>query len=254
MKRIRFCFLMVLAITVSTLIYSCSKEETVRGTASLTIINTIVGSRPLVPNFNGGGKIYYNNAIFRLSYGVSSNTNQLGSYLGDQHLVLREDTAAQSRQLFDLKFNIPVGSINSLYLVGTNDNPDTLFVKENLPYYQPSDRIAGIRFINLSAGSTPITVNIQGRSTGSEVSSLAYKAMTVFKPYPATPDVANYVFEFRNGVTGALITTYTARSVGAEGLDYAPNYWLYRNNTLALIGSPGGTGTAVQRVIVIRNF
>jgi hypothetical protein len=255
MKRIKSGYWMALAIAVSILAYSCSKETTtVPGGASLTLVNTIVGSKPLVANFDGGNKIYYNNTVFKVSYGTFSSTNQLSSYIGDQHLVLREDTLASSRELLNLKFNIPVGSINSLLLVGTNDAPDTLFIKENIPYYNASETVAGIRFINLSPGSTPVSVNIQGKPNGSELSSLSYKSRTAFIRYPATSDVTNYVFEFRNALTGALIASYTAKGVGADGLDYAPNNWLYRNNTLALIGSPGGTGANVQKVIDIKNF
>jgi hypothetical protein len=176
-----------LHILISAIVFalaSCSKQSTPPGTASLTLINAVPGSTPsLVTNFGGTGPItWYNNAL-KLVYGTAGNTNQTGSYNGVQKLAIYRfpDTLVQSKPLFNLTLDLKQGAIYTLFLTGTLTNPDTLFTTDTPPYHPPTDSTLGIRFVNLSPGSTPVSVNIAGNANGSEVSSLPFKGITGYK-------------------------------------------------------------------------
>lgn len=242
---------------------SCSKQVTQRASASLTIVNAVVGSGLLVTNFSGtqpiswylnANKLLYN-AYYSNSYGTN---NQFNSYSGINNLTLYQypDTGKGSTPLFDLSLNLPAGSINSLFLTGTVASPDTLLVSDHIPYYQWPDSVTGIRFVNLSPTSAPVSVNIEGQPAGSEVAGLAYKGITGFKKYPASSAISSYTFEFRDRSTGALLTTYTADGINNDGLDpnNPVNDWHSRSHTLALLGLPDGTGNSVQTVLLINNY
>ena len=175
---------------------------------------------------------------------------------GTQHVALFQygDTTDHSVPLINVALDVQAGSYYSLFCMGTIDHPDTVFVKENIPYYG-TDSVAGIRFANFSAGSAPISINITGQPYGSVVSSLPYKGMTGFIRFPATSNVFNDLFEFRDAATGTLIATRNARNVGQPGMDFAPNTWQFKNNTIALIGIPGQTDFySMQRTDVINNY
>lgn len=246
--------LTALAVILSVGVMSCHKSVTPAGTASLSILNAVVGSKPLYTNFSDGDKISYaGGTLFSLSYGLFTTTDQL-KYTGNVPLWILTDTTSTVPPLLKMNLNLPISSINSLFLTGTLDQPDTLFTRDTLQVFSAADSTTTFRFLNLAPGPKSITVNIQGQASGSEVANLPYKGVTSFKSYPATSAVTNYVFEFRDALTNAVITTYTARSVGTDGGIYTPNKWLYKNNTLAFIGQIDSTGTKAPRVIVITNY
>lgn len=239
-------------ILLPLILAACTKQNTPPGTASLTIVNTVVGSKELVTNFNNAQPITYTfvGALFYKQF--TSRFNQLSAYSGKQQLALYEfpDTTAKSIPLFNLALDLPIGSIHSLFLTGTFSKPDTLFTRDALPYYPSTDSAMGIRFVNLSPGSAPVTVNILGNANGSEAGNLSYKGITGFKNYPVRSSTADYVFEFRDAVSGALITTYTASGINNPGT-LSPNVWIYRSFTLALVGVPGGAGVDAQAIFLI---
>lgn len=236
-------------------ISACKKQVINPGTtSSLTIVNAVVGSKPLVTNFSSSDTLpnYYRNAL-RLNYGGWNINNQLGAYSGNQSLRLYQypDTLEHSSPLFNLTLDLPSHSIHSLFLTGTVSSPDTLFTTDKLPYHPASDSSIGIRFINLSPGSSAISINISGYNNGSEVNNLNYKGVTGFKNYAATAAVDSYTFEIRDATTGDIISDYTLSGVnnGAIGINTDQNEFRYRDITLALIGAPGS-----QRVLFIRNY
>jgi hypothetical protein len=217
---------------------SCKKQNTPTGVASLTMINAVVGSSPyLVPNFGGDGPITWYSTALKLIYDTATTTNQTGAYSGMQKLAIYRypDTSAHSTPLFNLTLNLPAGSTHTLFLTGTVTSPDTLFTTDTLPYYPASDSSLGVRFVNLSQGSAPISVNVKGLANGSEVGSLSYKSITGFKKYPATSNVSSYVFEIRDVASGNLIISYTLDKIN---LAYN-NARRFKNFTVALVGTPG---------------
>ena len=251
-------------ITVFLLLFniiSCSKKNDVpKGTASLTIINAVPGSNKLVTNFSDSyslnGRYIFANAI---TYNVFYGLNQVfSSYSGTQKLVLYQfpDTLPKSIPLFDLTLNLPIASINTLFLTGTVNAPDTLFTTDQPPYHSTSDSVTGIRFVNLSPGSAPISVNIQGQADGSEINALPYKKITAFKNYAANSVISSYTFEFKDAATGALLGTYTATGINNDGTDpgTSTNEWRFRNSTLVFLGLPNETGELGQSVLLINNY
>ncbi|MDO6434764.1 DUF4397 domain-containing protein [Flavitalea sp. BT771] len=233
---------------------SCAKQHAAPGTASLTLINAVVGSSPsLVTNFSGNSPITWYNKALKLVYGNWNSTYQQGCYSGQQKLAIYHypDTSAHSTPLFSLDLLLPAGTIHTLFLTGTMSAPDTLFTTDTPPYHPPSDSSVGLRFVNLSPGSNPVSINITGGANGSEVSSLPYKGITGFKNYPATAAVSDYNFEFRDAATGALIGNYDV--TGINSLLYGfNNTRLYRNLTLALLGLPGDP--ASLKIMLIESY
>lgn len=231
---------------------SCTKQSTPAGTASLTMINAVVGSSPsLVTNFSGTATpiTWYYNAL-KLVYGTWNATYQQGSYSGKQQLAVYRypDTSSHSTPLFNVTLDLPAGTIHTLFLTGTVTAPDTLFTTDSPPYHPPSDSSMGMRFVNLSPGRAPVSVNITGGANGSEVSSLSYKSITDFKNYPATAGVSSYNFEFRDAATGVLIGSYPVTNINNPGT----NARRFRNLTLALLGLPGDP--ASLKIMLIETY
>jgi hypothetical protein len=121
------------------------------------------------------------------------------------------------------------GGVYSLFLGGTPAAVDAVFVKEEhiLPYI---DNIFGVRIINLSAGSSAISVNLAGAANGSLLPGIAYKSISDFKQISAKAEEGTKTFEFRNTETGALISSFDV-----------PDYDLprFRNITLVFTGTAG---------------
>src|SRR5690606_38951864 len=82
---------------------------------------------------------------------------------------------------------------------------------------------------------SPVSVNVKGKNSGSEVVEIAYKGVTGFYRYPVRSKVSDYVFEFRHADSGELIASYTTRGINGNGIQ-THNIWLYNNSTLSLIG------------------
>ena len=234
------------------LLGACTKQRSFPGTASLTLINAVPYSTPsLVTNFNGTGPLtWYVNAL-KLVYGTANKSNQSLNYSGDQHLAVYKypDTAAHNKPLYDLTLSLQAGTIYTLFFTGTISSPDTLLTIDTPPYYAAGDSSIGFRFVNLMAGSTPVSINLAGSANGSEAGSLSYKGITGFKKYAATANISKYTFEFRNTATGTLISTFdvTGINTGTPG-----NQRRYRNFTLALLGIPGDAAT--YKVMLIETY
>lgn len=233
------------------MIVSCTKEKTYEGTASLTLINAVPNSTPsLVTNFSGTDPIHWYQNALKLVYGTSGKANQNLSYTGEQRLAVYKypDTGAHSTPLYDLTLNLHPGSIYTLFFTGTLSAPDTLMTLDMPPYHAASDSSLGIRFVNLMAGSTPVSVNLATKANGSEVNNLSFKSITGFINYAATAGISKYTFEFRNTATGALITSIDVTSIG----NASNNQRRFRNFTLALIGSPADPTT--QKAMLIETY
>lgn len=230
---------------------SCSKQKSVPGTASLTLINAVPNSTPsLVTSFNGTGPIqWYLNAL-KLVYGKADKTNQSLAYTGEQRLAVYHypDTNAHNAPLYDLTLDLQPNTIYTLFLTGTLTAPDTLFTVDSPPYHPDTDSSLGIRFVNLMAGSAPVSVNLAGRANGSEVNALSYKNITAFTNYPATADISRHTFEFRDAATGNLISSFDVADISKPIF----NARRFRNFTLALIGLPAEPAT--HKIMLIETY
>ena len=230
-------------IAVQACCLSCKKEfnnvKTVPISA-ITIVNAVVNANPLVADFSGADSV----AAFY------STTTQIGYGSFYEYSLPSSKTPAAVYQLSDTTnpfyketINLQPDGVYSLFLSGADTNHvDTLLTQDNPPYHSNADSTAGIRFVNLSTGSSPISIDIQGESNGSEASSLAYQAITNFKNYPATQEVTQYNFEIRDAASGNLITTYTYTT--------AP----FQNITIAIIGSEDPSVNVPVSVIQVNNY
>jgi len=250
MKKQSFIYTFLLA---TTLMASCGKESVPpKESASLNIMNAVVGSGYIATNFKGSLPYDFYRTIL-LQYGDTNAVTRRYNYSGMQPLWIYNypDTTAKDAPLLKLDLDLPVGSIHSLYVTGTVAQPEAMFVEEQLPYHPAGDSTTSIRFINLSPGSKPVKVVLKGKSTP-EAASVAYKTMSDFITYPVHTYNENYVFEFRDAASDALITTYTANGIHYPAPSPLPHPWLYQNRALALIGVPGGTGNQQQKVLVVK--
>src|SRR5579872_6537303 len=174
------------------LLFSTCKKQNIPGageTATLNIVNALPTSAPLIPVQGTTGPYltptspnygYYQNfyGAPNFSYG---NSFLIGPKAGALQLYLVQRTGDTmvthghvSKYMFNQALALPVNSVHSLFIMGHDtSSADYLFVEDNLPVHQ--DSTAGVRFVNLSTSSEPISVDILGQPNGSEVQSLAYK-------------------------------------------------------------------------------
>jgi len=245
--------LLMLLTVMGVLLFACKKNADLPASAvaSLSFVNATIGSAPLATRFNDQTIIFSSlSAANKINYGAS---NLFSPIAGTNSISFIQATDT-THSLFAGTLNLQTNGVYSLYLTGTTAQPDTLFFQEQLPVYKVTDSVAGIRFVNLSPGSTPVSVNIKGQTNGSEVSSLSYKGRTAFKAYQADHNIASYIFEFRNASSGALLATYTLSGVNnSTGTNTVANTVRFHNLTIALIGQPAG-GTVAQSAMLIPNY
>lgn len=96
------------------------------------------------------------------------------------------------------KFASADREVYSLFLCGDTLAPVGIVIKENIPCH--TDSTAGIRFINLSPNSTPLSITLSTTPEVNEVAELAYKNYTEFKTYPGLA-ASTYTFQVRDAST-----------------------------------------------------
>lgn len=264
-----------LLTNVVLLMPGCEKQNQSPGTqavASLTVINALPTSAALIPVSGTTGPVTFYNVPASPQYGSYQSFGTVGSISYGANVVLTQlagndtfyvvqrnaDTILDahgkvSQAMYSGILDLDGNSAYSLFITGSDTTaPDNLFVHDVLPYHATGDSTVGIRFVNLSTNSSPVSINIEGLANGSEVQSLAYKDITDFKNYGATRDISNYLFVVRDAVTGDSLTSYNLTGVNA-GTSSVVNTVLFKNLTIALIGQPAG-GTVSQKCIRINNF
>lgn len=233
MKKILLCLCL---FGSAGILCSCKKTPELTGAVSLTIVNTL--STSFIVNFNEKDTIIYANRGTNQVIDMN-NALEFAFESGSQLINIRELTTTSpphswmDHSMLKLAFRLPAGTIGSLFVSGTTAVPDTLFVKDAPVFFPVADSSMGIRFLNLSADKTIVSVNLMGQANGSEAGNLSYKGVTDFKRYPANPSIQQYVFEFRDASDGKLLATSTINSPGATG---SANAWRYRNFTLVYKG------------------
>lgn len=224
--------------------------------AAVTVVNAVVGANPIITDFTGAHPIStYYSTTQKISYGSSFEYSVSGGNVP----IVTYQTTDTTNALYKNTLNINGGNIYSLFLCGkatTGDAADYLFTTDDLPSHNAADSTVGIRFVNLSPGSSPISINIQGQAAGSEVNSLAYKSITSFKNYAATRLIGSYVFEFRDSSTGNLLTSFTISGINnGTGTNTSTNNYRYKNITIAFKGLPGiSSGSTAQGAFQINNY
>ncbi len=242
MKKI----LLYLSITIAAGGFvSCSKTKDIPlPSSSLTIVNVVAGGADLYAQFYYGtvANSFMNAPIIGLN-----GFKEFGGYSGDVPLSFfnKADTV---NVFYSDSVHLDMNNIYTLFLTGTSSAPEAFFYKEAvLPRYAASDSVMGIRFANLSSGSSAVRINIQG-SSDNEAQHLAYKGVSDFKAYSVAKTIqpgGSYIFELRDDASGALITTYILGSAAAMQS---------KNVTILLRGVPNGTGTSAQSAVLANDF
>jgi hypothetical protein len=217
-----------LAMGISIYLFACKQEIiTIPQTASINVTNAIIGGAKL--SLNTDLQTVANNGYGK--YILYAGQSQVNLYVP---AVAATSIAAAIPAV--TYYNETITTVSngfySLFLSGASPSQvDATLITETYPYAYV-DSLVGVRFINLSPNSNPISVNIKGNTNGSEVASLGYKAYGNFKTYAAKKVNPSYVFEVRDAGTGNLITSYTLTTTTP----------LFHNVTIALrglIASPG---------------
>jgi len=249
-------YILITAILMSFL-NACIKTITDPGTSALTIVNAIPNSNALITNFwgNTGSQIqnsdtlqYYSTAL-QIYY---ANWSELSSYSGKTTLSLPQ-ISDTTTSLTNLNLNLQIGSIYSLFITGSDTtHVDTLFTKDNIPYYPYSgDSLTGVRFINLSTGSLPILITLQGDTTHTPIANnISYKTVTSFQQLSANSNALlnGYTFEFRDAASDSVITTVSFNTRTYTHL------FPFKSVTICLIGQPGATASVPQSGLIIPNY
>jgi hypothetical protein len=234
----------LLLLFAGTAITACSKEMPVPQTAIITVANAMGGAYAL--QF---GEASTNEP---LSYNVS---RRYTSHKGNFHFTpfLRDETTYEPIKpaLYELNIPVALNSIQTLFLAGNLHQPDTFLVKDEPLTFAIEDSSMSFRFVNLSPGSAPVNVNLQGKASGSEVASLSYKNITAFRKYKADASISQYVFEFRDAATEELLTTLSVDGINAPGNENAPNLWRRRNFTIVFDGNPGTAQEWPQTAFIV---
>jgi len=239
----KFLSILLLTVFITWCGVSCKKESTyVRPSplAALTVVNAVVNANPVIADFSGADSV---KAYF-------ATTTQIGYGSFYEYSVSGSKSAATIYQVSDTLEPFYKGIVNlqpygvySLFLSGADTNHvDTLLTLDNPPYHPNTDSTCGVRFINLSAGSQPLSVNLVDNGNGSEAGNLAYRAITGFKNYYAGLNATAYTFEIRDAASGNLLATWSN------------NLSIYQNITIAVIGLQDSAATVPISVMQINNF
>ena len=266
MKYCQGIIYFTLAAIVCTAGSSCQKTgtaPTVPGPAAFTVVNAIPNSAPVIPVIN-------TSSATLIDYFINANAIGYGRFYeysppsgNDTVFVVQQnsDTLNIGPKGVGLIFynilDLKVEDVYSLFLTGTDtSSPDYLFTTDSLPYHSQTDSTVGIRFVNLSTGSNPMSINLEGSSNGSEVSSLPYKSITGFKNYISNSTVTNsgYLFVIRDVATGDSLTSYTLQGIGlGNGIGPADpngNPLVFKNVTIAVYGSETSMGNPLGTMLI----
>jgi hypothetical protein len=239
------------SISVCIIAMACQKTETIPTVgrpAALTIFNGIPTTNYIIPVLCTSLPVpdYFFNAE-QIDYGLFIEYSPPGG--GDTIYVVHDNDTVNinpksSTLMYSGIINLKSGSIYSLFLTGADtSSPDYLFTTDTLPFYGSTDSVLGIRFVNLSSGSNPISINLEGSPNGSEVASLNYKGITNFKQYANNSTTQDYLFVVRDAVSGDSLTQFDFSQSGGgnngNGLTDPNNGNLltFRNITIAVYGS-----------------
>jgi len=235
--------LFILICSISFVDSSCTRHYDlgpIPVASSITVVNAAINAPAVVVDFSNS-PVQWIASAETISFGSSFEY----SIPSGQTPVSVIETPDSTQDLFDGTVEFTPQGIYSLFLSGIlngQNQADTLLTIDNPPYFSINDSMMGFRFVNLSPGSNPISVDIQGSANGSTVASLGYKGITGFMPFPATSAYTQYSFEIRDAATGKLLTTAS------------PNVETFQSMTIAVIGQEDSTAATPIQAIEINNF
>jgi hypothetical protein len=180
-------------ILITGLLASCKQNNVVPSNSAINIINASTDIPTAAVTFANNPIPYYQQQAL-VNY---SSSLEFGKPAGALPISLVSSTDT-THTFFSGNLNLAPGKIYSLYLCGTLPKPDTLLFQDNIPFR--TDSTSGLRIINLSPDSGPLSVNLAGGATA-DFNPLAYKKISAFKGYPVTQAIINnggYNYEVRD--------------------------------------------------------
>lgn len=242
MKKINYFLLVLISASV---LFSCKKsDDTVQASGgAINVTNAVVGGASLTLQTNNN-VISNGNSVAANGYAFMpiANGQTLIGLVVPAKAATATTAAIPAVTYYSQTLAVDNTTNYSLFLTGTSPaTVDNVLIKENYTRTY-ADSVCGVRFINLAPGSNPISVNIKGSANASEVTSLAYKAYSNFKQYPAKSVNKTILFEIRDAATGALLYP-------TNGSGFTLNVPYFHNVTLAY----RGTGTSVG-IILDNNY
>ncbi len=167
----------ITALSIAICLFGCNKTTDTAPIASGTInvTNVVAGGATITLTNNGiisSNNTVGNNATAWLPL-VAGN---VPINLGVPAIAATATTPAiPAVTYYSQSLTVDNNTNYSLFLTGASPAAiESVLIKETYPRAY-ADSVCGVRFINLSPGSNPISVNIKGNINGSEVTSLAYK-------------------------------------------------------------------------------
>lgn len=226
----------MLVILLIALTAGCKKTHiTTTPLASINIVNAAVNVPGIKVNFMNLPGQYA--SIPTISYGGNKTYSVLANLTVPVAIVTTSDTL---HPIYSGNLQLTGTGIYSLYLAGQSTAVDTILVRETIPVH--TDSSCGVRFINLSYNSSPITITLSATPTVVEFSNLAYKQASTFKTYPALAGNTSYAFQVRDAGTNTILSTYTLST---------PRFF---NCTLVWKGMVGGTGANAPGIQRVNNY
>jgi len=204
------------------LLASCKKDKIQeKPLSTLTVFNATTD----VPVFLA--EIDKNPATSRIGYYDSNNVIvDPGSH---EISVYPENDKSKIANIGDVNFK--AGELWSLFIFGPINNLENRLVKEKaFQIYEKNQ--CGVRFMNVSAGSQPLNVELVEASNEVQFSNVAYGELSAFKVYNTMPDQL-FTFEVRKVSDNSLVTSF---------ITTLP---LHQNMTLAITGSESSQNIVV---------
>jgi hypothetical protein len=271
MKKQTSVYIVILLTALACSCWSgCSKQfsQPVYPVAALNVVNALPTSSPLIlvqgsitseiGNFSNVSALPYGNT-FVLTAMSGSETFYAVQSNADTTIAGGKNPAS----MFNGVLNFKAGGLYSLFITGADTtSPDFLFVQDTVPVIRDSSM--GIRFVNLSTGSHPISINLEGSSNGSEVGNQSYKGITGFKEYINNSTTTDYLFVIRDASTGDSLTQFDFLASGSSNTGYgltdpsnSQNYGTlltFKHVTIAVYGSENFNTSYQMTTMLIDNY
>lgn len=245
----------ILALLLIAGLSSCKKEMGYQTNATLNMINCMVDTDIILSDFGIDRSIRYLWEAKLYRYAEHNEYAQISLPVGSQTITTYNypDTLSKDAALKTISFDVRATDMLSLFYVGDKAHPDTMLIREEFPTHVYGDSTFSVRFLNLSPGSNPVRVEVDGEAQPL-VSNLAYKTRSGWNTFSARLDAGTYVIRFRDQANGNEIASYTISDAAGVG-DFTPNVWRKNNVTIALIGSPAvSSGMYAPACFLIRHY
>lgn len=245
----------ILALTLLAGLSSCKKDKSSPSNASLNMINCMVDTKYIISDFGIDRSFRYLWETKFATYAEHNFYAQLSLPVGSHPVTIYNypDTLSKDAALKTITIEAKAADMLSLFFVGDKAHPDTMLIREEFPAHVYGDSSFSVRFLNLSPGSSPVRVEVDGMPQ-TLVSNLAYKARSGWNTFSAKADAGVYVIRFKDQVSGNEIASYTISDAAGTG-DFTPNIWRKNNVTIALIGSTAvSSGMFAPACFLIRHY